>query len=342
MLIILYHTASYMAIFCLTFKNPPHLTCYVKVRFGFANFMAGKNKSAVTFVLKPYLSQYMKKSLSIIATAIIVIAISMSTLSVTHSNPSGAPAGVTGSPGDGNQTCARSGCHTGNAVQVQAGMISSDIPAEGYIPGQTYSITITLNQAGVSRWGFEASPQNLSGAKIGSLVLTNTGQTRLISSGKYVTHTTAGNSGSTGSKSWTFDWVAPVAGTGGFSFYATAMATNNNGNESGDKVFRDELAIIESTSTSVQPHELGKNNLTIFPNPSVGDELHFSLNEPAGELNAIRIYTLTGALVMELGPDSFVQSHPVLTIPSFKLESGSYLLVAEYQKGRFIKRFIRN
>jgi hypothetical protein len=284
----------------------------------------------------------MKKTLSIAATILIVIFISASTVSVTHSNPSGAPAGVTGSPGDGNQTCARSGCHSGNPVQVEAGMISSDIPEEGYIPGQTYSITINLNQAGVSRWGFEASPQNLSGAKIGSLVLTNTGETRLISSGKYVTHTTAGNSGSTGSKSWTFDWVAPVAGTGGLSFYASVMAANNDGGRTGDKIFTDELAIIESTSTSTETHESEEINLTIFPNPSVGDELHLSLNEPASEFNAIRIYTLTGALVMELGLDSFVQSHLVLTIPSFKLESGSYLLVAEHQKGRFIKRFIRN
>jgi hypothetical protein len=283
----------------------------------------------------------MKKVFALSATSIIVLAITLSTLSTTYSNPDGAPSSVTGSPGDGNQTCARSGCHSGNTVQVQAGMITSDIPAEGYIPGQTYTITVAINQAGTSRWGFEASPQDLTGAKIGSMTLTNTGQTRLISSGKYVTHTSAGNSGSTGSKSWTFDWIAPVAGTGNFSFYASVMAANNDGGRSGDNVFTDELAVNESTSTSMDANHAEKDNLSVFPNPSTGDELRLMLSQPASDFSSVKVYSLSGSLVLEFNEASVFQSGNQLAIPVTKLESGSYFIVAEHSKGRFVKRFIR-
>jgi hypothetical protein len=283
----------------------------------------------------------MKKAYQIAATVIIAFAIIISTLSTTYSNPSGAPASVSGSPGDGNQTCAMSGCHSGNTVQVQAGMISSDIPAEGYIPGQNYTITVTINQAGISRWGFQVSPQDPSGSKIGSMTLTNTGQTRLISSGRYITHTTSGNSGSSGSKSWTFDWVAPVAGTGGFSFYASVMAANNDGGRSGDKVFSDELAVNESTSTSIKASQTQKDNLSVFPNPSTGDELRLVLSQPGGDFRSVQVYSLSGSLVLEFNEASVFQSGNELLIPVSKLESGSYFIVAEHSKGRFVKRFIR-
>ncbi|MBP7496434.1 MAG: hypothetical protein KA792_02060 [Bacteroidales bacterium] len=45
-------------------------------------------------------------------------------------NPSGAPAGYTGSPSDG-LNC--SNCHGGSTTQAQD-IISSDIPIDGYIP----------------------------------------------------------------------------------------------------------------------------------------------------------------------------------------------------------------
>jgi hypothetical protein len=125
--------------------------------------------------------------------------------------PGGAPAGVTGSPGDGS-SCAKSGCHSG-AASSATGWITSTIPAAGYVPGQTYQITATNSLSGSGNYGFEVSPQNTAGTLLGTLVAGTNSQ--LVGSGKYVTHT----SSSTTVQSWTFPWTAPVAGTGAVTFY---------------------------------------------------------------------------------------------------------------------------
>lgn len=134
--------------------------------------------------------------------------------------PSGAPAGYTGSPGDG-KNC--TGCHTGGTASTVAGLITSNIPSGGYIAGQTYQITATNNLAGSGNYGFEVSPQNAAGTQLGTLVA-GTGS-KLVSGGtKYVTQ-----SNSSTTKSWTFSWIAPAAGTGQVTFYgAMARSTGSN------------------------------------------------------------------------------------------------------------------
>lgn len=61
-------------------------------------------------------------------------------LSPAHSNAGGAPIGKTGSPGDGSNC---TGCHSGVAT-TSAGLITSNVPVTGYIPGNTYTITATI------------------------------------------------------------------------------------------------------------------------------------------------------------------------------------------------------
>lgn len=128
--------------------------------------------------------------------------------------PDGAPAGYTGSPGDGSD-CAN--CHGGTATTT-AGLITSNIPSGGYVAGQTYQITATNNLSGSGNYGFEVSPQNAAGAQLGTLVA-GTG-TKLVSGSKYVTQSNASST-----KSWTFSWIAPAVGTGPVTFYG-AMARN--------------------------------------------------------------------------------------------------------------------
>ncbi len=130
------------------------------------------------------------------------------------SNPTGAPAGNTGSPSDGT-TCAES-CHGGSAVTT-AGMITSNIPVGGYVPGSTY--TITLTSTGSGNKGFQVSPQNIAGTKLGNLIA---GSGTQIVSLKYLTHTTPKT---TATAVWTFQWIAPAAGTGTVTFYGAFAIT---------------------------------------------------------------------------------------------------------------------
>jgi hypothetical protein len=152
--------------------------------------------------------------ISVLALPVIFFLVSFAPMSPPY--PSGAPAGYTGSPGDGNDC---SSCHGGSPTTV-SGWISSDIPAEGYTPGTTYTITATAT--GTGNKGFEVSPQNSSGTLLGTL--TAGSNNHLTGSGKYVTHNAA-VSGSTAT--WTFTWAAPASGTGSVTFYGAFAITTS-------------------------------------------------------------------------------------------------------------------
>lgn len=122
--------------------------------------------------------------------------------------PGGSPAGYTGSPGDGKD-CVN--CHGGTSSFV-SGWITSDIPPEGYLPGNTYNITVTLTGSGDK--GFQVSAQDISGNQMGTLIAGS--GTHLNGGTKYVNQ----NNGTTANPAvWHFQWTAPMAGSGNVTFY---------------------------------------------------------------------------------------------------------------------------
>ena len=159
--------------------------------------------------------------------------------------------GYTGSPGDFNQTCAS--CHGGSPVTVAANAITSTIPATGYVPGQTYTITVTANHPTFNRFGFMITAEaNSNNAKAGTWIITNSSQTQ-ISPTNYVAHTSGGTMGSNNSKTWSMNWTAPAAGTGAVTFYAAINRTNNNSATSGDQVATATLSVSENTPPPPPP-----------------------------------------------------------------------------------------
>lgn len=151
------------------------------------------------------------------------------------SNPTGAPAGYSGSPADG-QTCAD--CHGGSATTV-SNVLTSNVPAAGYVPGTNYTITVSISGS-TARKGFQVSPQNSSGVLMGTLTA-GTGN-RVVSS-KYVTHTSAKTSNP---GTWTFTWKAPVAGSGAVNFYGAFVNGYSN-------ITKQMLTVNEQTSTTTPP-----------------------------------------------------------------------------------------
>lgn len=190
----------------------------------------------------------MKKTLLFLLPAITIL-ILLSSYSNDFLYPEGAPAGYTGSPADG-QNCVH--CHNGSAATVQ-NWISSDVGVDGYLPGQTYTITVTVSGSGTK--GFEVSPQGLTGNLLGTLT-SGTGN-KLVGSGKYVTHTSASNSNP---KVWTFQWTAPAAGTGPVTMYG-AFALNKSATKLST------LVIPENIGTGVMENPVSES-VKIFPNPA--------------------------------------------------------------------------
>ena len=186
------------------------------------------------------------KRKAILLTALIVT-VSLSLISnFTTSYPTGAPSGVANDPSSGAVNC--TDCHSGTATTV-TGWITSNIPASGYVPGTTYTITGTVTSSGKTIFGFEISPQNPNGVLVGSLTITNTTATKIVSS-KYVTHTQAGTAG-TNTKSWSFNWTAPATGVGAVTFYGSFLGGNNNGSTSGDVTYITSSTFQQATPCTV-------------------------------------------------------------------------------------------
>jgi hypothetical protein len=210
---------------------------------------------------------------------------------MVHSSSAGAPAGRTGSPGDGSNC---TGCHSGTAIN-QTGWITSNIPASGYTPGQTYQITGTATSSGRTKFGFQISPQNPSGQLLGTMASTSA-NTQLTGSNKYMTHTAAGNQGGNGSHTWTFNWTAPAAGTGDVTFYGAFNATNNSSTTAGDIIYLSTLAVQENVTSGII-EKTATSDFSVFPNPITDGTIRMNLNKTLNGMTTVQVYSLSGTLI---------------------------------------------
>lgn len=146
--------------------------------------------------------------------------------------------GVTGAPGEG--TCVQ--CHTSFPLNSGDGSFSLSGPP-AWEAGQTYTITVTLQDPGQQRWGFEATQVGL-----GSFSLLEPLRTQLstTSGRQYVKHTQNGTSAGLvdGPSVWTFSWTAPAdPEVGTVTLYAAGNAANNSSTNQGDYIYTTSLAI---------------------------------------------------------------------------------------------------
>ena len=150
----------------------------------------------------------------------------------------GPPDERTGAPNE--TTCAMAGCHAGNELNATGGSLMLTIP-ETYMPNEVYTIIVDLARAGQSRWGFEMTAVDESGAKAGSFELADEANTLLTeaANGKqYVKHNTLGTAkGTADENQWTVQWTAPDADIGPITFYAAGNAANDDGGATGDYIY---------------------------------------------------------------------------------------------------------
>lgn len=242
------------------------------------------------------------------------------------SNTSGAPAGggYTGAPADQSRTCRT--CHGPGSAPEKPNAFSSNIPVGGYVPGETYQVSLTLTEAGRSKFGFEAVATDANNIKRGTF--SGSGAVQALS-GARVTHTTSGTGAPGGTKTWTFNWKAPSTGVGTITFYAAMNATNRNGNDdSGDNIYTATMAVNQDPTAEIADYLKGLEKLKIYPNPA-SDVLNI---EAAGsKVESINVYNLAGQLVLSTNSPRFDVSG---------LKPGPYLLkvqAGEVLVSRFVK-----
>lgn len=206
--------------------------------------------------------------------------------------PSGSPAGYTNSPGDG-KNCTQ--CHGGSASPV-TGWITSDIPAEGYTAGTTYNLTVTVSGSGHK--GFEVSPQNTAGDQLGTLIAGS--GSNLTGGTKYVTH----NSDPTSNPAtWTFQWMAPAAGTGEVTFFG-AFAVGKSSTKTSTLVASENVAAPLTVVATATPQTIltgDSSHLDAIPAGGSGSYSYNWESIPAGFSS-----TLKSPWIKPLEPTAYV------------------------------------
>ncbi|MEW6412116.1 MAG: choice-of-anchor V domain-containing protein [Candidatus Zixiibacteriota bacterium] len=141
--------------------------------------------------------------------------------------------GSTGAPGE--SACS---CH-GN---LNTGPGSAFISApDGYAPGETIDITVSVEENGKSRWGFAVTVLDGSDQPVGQMMVTDGARTLMTTEGsgrEYIKQTSTGtDAGTADNTSWSFQWMAPASDAGQVTFYLAGLASNNGDNLSGDNTY---------------------------------------------------------------------------------------------------------
>ena len=226
---------------------------------------------------------------------------------ITKGKENGSPGGKTNSPIDGSNC---TGCHNTSLNNGQGSiMISSDMQNLEYVPGETYTITVTASHPSFTTYGFELTAEN-GASKAGSFTITSS-ETKLVNGGNAVTHKSSGIFGSS-TKTWTVDWTAPgfASSLGTVDFYACAVTANGNGENSGDEVHTNIYTVTEQQSTSIQEKE---QLFSVF----YSDE---RINiDATNTIELINIYNINGQLVKSINSDSKI-------ISTSELSDGLYIV----------------
>ncbi len=154
---------------------------------------------------------------------------------IVYASSGGPPAARTGAPGEGNCT----GCHASFPVNSGSGTLTIIAPSN-YIPGNTYPITIRLQQSAQSRWGFQITALTAANQPAGTLLVTNATNTqKVVSTRQYIHQTSAGtfNGTANGPVEWQLSWQAPATSVGTITFYAAGNAANGDGSTGGDYIY---------------------------------------------------------------------------------------------------------
>ncbi len=185
--------------------------------------------------------------------------------------------GGAGAPGEGG-TCGRGGCH--NTVDNTGPATTFSLNIGGgvtqYVPGQTYTVTVTIAQAAIIAFDFEVTNRPAAGGAnaTGTFVLTDATRTRKSNGSfggagnNYVEGTYCGvDQLSPGFNQWSFNWTAPAVAVGNITFYLGVVAANFNNQATGDFTY--------SLSKVLTPGLLGvnemnndKTNFNLYPNPT--------------------------------------------------------------------------
>jgi hypothetical protein len=239
----------------------------------------------------------MKKKTAVLAMTFIVgVLLYFTGIRNSKGHDYGAPAGYTNSPYDG-KSCDYKGCHNTNPLQSPQPWITSNVPSEGYSPDTIYVITARAVDAGKTSFGFEISPQTTSGYPLGTLIVSNSTTTQIVTSHslQYIEQTLKGYTG-TDSLVWTFNWKAPAKGTGSVTFYGCFNCGTGNKSAANTYVFPATLVVSENTFAGIDNIGDKATSFTLFPNPAK-EQINIAYNLKGTATVEVNMYNMQGKKV---------------------------------------------
>lgn len=253
--------------------------------------------------------------LAVVSFAVLIVGTAL-LLQKLHASIYGVPPGYTGAPYDG-MTCATAGCHRGPVTTVQ-GWITTDIPATGYLPADTYQITLTATRASTSIFGFQLTAQNGDGP-IGRFLVTDPVQTQYSQGDQYITHRETGTSGF-GQKVWQCKWIAPnPPPPDGITLYASFVTGMFDVD---DEVFLSTRPLHIQQSVALPGEHVSPP--TVFPNPFYG-ALYLSWTQRYAPLRSASLYNQAGDRVYHTYSPREA-GHNLWHLSPGHLPAGTYLL----------------
>lgn len=273
----------------------------------------------------------MKKNYLFFGSIIIVLSIASTSL---HSNSSGAPAGRTGSPGDGGLTC--QSCHYGVPATDQVGSFQVFLNGQAvtsYVDGETYDVSFTIDpgSSNYPKMGFQATVESESNQKVGTLIVTDNSNTKFAGSGQnHITHTSSGNASGAGPKTWNFQWQAPTGLTEAVRFYGSGICANGNGNDNGDIVIQTAEYGLDKDVTSTA--ENLTESVAVFPNPAAS---HIQITGQ-NEWNRAILTSAAGEIASQW--NGLLREEATLELPNLK--NGIYYLRLESKNGFATKKIL--
>lgn len=291
-----------------------------------------------------------------VAVAIVFGVAYQATTAIKNTHRSGGIRGVAGSPGE--NTCSQSGCHgagVGSLADNAGGgaVIISTSPAfvnNTYVAGQTYSVTVTVNQVGCSYFGFDF--EALDATKPFTNISTNNSIGTLSTNVNSPNVSVAQYIGSTGNfnayhntpvtttdkAEFTFNWKAPASGV--VSMYAAGIAANRSGGpDKGDNVYKTALQqLTPAMVTGIENVDL-QSGLKIYPNP-VTDFVTVAFDLKADEEVSFALMNSNGVVVKSI-PKKLTAGAVKTSLDLSTVEKGNYILVLTTSSAQALTKLIK-
>jgi len=140
-----------------------------------------------------------------------------------YSNYSQPPSFNSGAPGQ--STCSNNGCHASFSVNSGTGSVTISFNggfSTEYEPGETYSMSVTIEQAGAVRYGFQMVAFDNNDDSVGDFIAGDNTGTQNTANINFINHKNPSGNPNV----YSFEWTAPSTDVGPITFYSTGNAAN--------------------------------------------------------------------------------------------------------------------